>query len=275
MCGRFTLFRISEALAQPPGVPAATLPVGLPQPRYNIAPTQPIAVYVPGAVRERYGLYPGVQASAAETATTPTAAMPVDAEHAAPEAVIAAAQQTDHQTEQEAASDQPGAAVVPLRWGLPAPWKKASNSQVLFNARAETLPEKLSFASAFAQGRCIIPCDGYYEWRAGQPYFISGPQRMWFAGVCTPQAATVVTTAAVGALTPVHHRMPRILDDAEVAQWLDSAQGARELLQPRDPWPDQWQLQLVSRAVNTATNEGPELIVPIERAEHTHPQPLF
>ncbi|MDO4928917.1 MAG: SOS response-associated peptidase [Corynebacterium sp.] len=218
MCGRMTLFNISESLAKPPGLPAASLTDGLPPARYNIAPTQPIAAYIPEA---NSGGQPQLRA---------------------------------------------------VRWGLRPHWKKDDSGPVLFNARAETVRAKPSFRDAFQTGRCLIACDGYYEWSNRQPYWISTTERMWFAGLYAGDTATIITTASVGQLEQLHHRMPRILEPSEMPLWLGDATSAADLLVPVDVAAFDWEFREVSTQVNSASNEGPELL---EAAVVTEPPQLF
>lgn len=120
----------------------------------------------------------------------------------------------------------------PARWGLIPHWKKDLDGPPLFNARAETVAQKPSFRDAFKAQRCVIPLDGYYEWKAGedqkskkQPYYVTGPDGLlWAAGLWATGmdrlSATMVTTDATEEMAWLHHRLPKFLTTEEIAPWL-------------------------------------------------------
>ncbi len=139
-----------------------------------------------------------------------------------------------------------------LRWGLvPARADDIRGGAQMINLRAETVARK--FAVSFRRRRCLVPADGFYEWRgeggAKQPYLIARRDGapMAFAGVWerwTPKEAAegtpaaidsfaILTTAANDLLRPIHARMPVIVPEAGWARWLDPeapADGLGELL---------------------------------------------
>jgi putative SOS response-associated peptidase YedK len=159
-----------------------------------------------------------------------------------------------------------GAALV--RWGLVPHWAKdASASAKMNNARAETVATKPSFRDAYRSRRCLIPANGFYEWRSEfgvrQPYYIhpAAGELFAFAGLWEQwrdlQTCTIVTTDANPSMSAVHDRMPVILAPADYARWLEGAEG---LLRP---CPDEAiAIRRVSRVVNNARNEGAALIEP-------------
>ena len=126
-----------------------------------------------------------------------------------------------------------------LRWGLIPAWAKdATIASRLINARGETLAEKPAFRQAFAQRRCLLPADGFYEWaKTGsggkQPYYIHRRDGglMAFAGLWESwrgpddaipmETCCIITTAATESLAPIHHRMPVILAREQHDLWLD------------------------------------------------------
>jgi len=133
-----------------------------------------------------------------------------------------------------------------LGWGLVPFWAKDKTiGPKLFNARSETAHEKPSFRAAFRHRRCLIPADGFYEWRKEgtrkHPYFITLTSQapIVFAGLWetwTGQAgeilssATILTTEANADIRPLHDRMPVILPEDAWAQWMDrSIQDLRKL----------------------------------------------
>jgi putative SOS response-associated peptidase YedK len=153
-----------------------------------------------------------------------------------------------------------------MRWGLIPHWAKDEKiGYKMINARAETVREKPSFRDAYASRRLIVPVSGFYEWkRKGthkQPFAIRHPDKspLAFAGLWETwqdlDTFTIVTTAANAAMRPVHDRMPLILDDEQIEQWLD----------PDNPDPeavltavsdDELELVPVSDWVNNARHEG-------------------
>jgi putative SOS response-associated peptidase YedK len=163
---------------------------------------------------------------------------------------------------------QNGAAMV--RWGLVPRWAKDPSIGAKMNsARAETVAEKPSFREAYRQRRCLIPANGFYEWKAEggarQPYYVypSGGALFAFAGLWEQwndlQTCAIVTTEANEKMAAVHERMPVIVSPAEYSAWLSGEEG---LLRPC-PAPT-IDIRRVSRAVNNARNENPGLIEPDE-----------
>ncbi len=180
-----------------------------------------------------------------------------------------------------------------VRWGLVPSWAKdPSRGARLINARAETIAVKPSFRSAFARRRCLIPADGYYEWRPlggpahgrprKQPYYIhrADGQGMAFAGIYElwrdralpddhPQAwlwtAAIITTEATDDVGWVHDRMPMVVSPDQWADWLDPAAGdADSLLRSITPATSEGlETRPVSTAVNSVAADGPELLTPL------------
>jgi len=158
-----------------------------------------------------------------------------------------------------------------LRWGLVPPWAK-DGARPLINARAETLTTSPAFRSAARQRRCLVPMDGYYEWRPaaegaarktpfyffradGSPLLVAG---LWDARP-TP-SCTIVTTAAPARFADVHDRMPLILGAADWDRWLDPGEPAPADLLAGAPDVGGIELREVSTLVNRVANNGPELI---------------
>ena len=113
-----------------------------------------------------------------------------------------------------------------VRWGLVPHWARSLPSTPYFNARAESWREKPTFRDARP---CVIPMNGWYEWRDGTAHFVSrgaGDPIFTVAGLWDRWgdvvSATIITTEAVGKLRELHPRMPRVLADDEVAAWLHS-----------------------------------------------------
>ncbi len=156
-----------------------------------------------------------------------------------------------------------------LRWGLVPPWAKPGEPlPALFNARAETLDSKPAFRAAFRARRCLIPADGFYEWKPAdgkkQPWFVHrrGDGLFAFAGLWEGESCTIVTTAPTPQLQPLHDRMPAFTPPENYAAWLDPAPrppAARlALLRP----PDDLELYPVGLQVNRAAYDGPECVAP-------------
>jgi putative SOS response-associated peptidase YedK len=230
MCGRYILISAPEAIRalfrykEQPNFPA----------RYNIAPTQPIAVVRHFEGRREFAL---------------------------------------------------------LRWGLVPGWVKDPRTfSLVLNARGESVLEKPAFRSAMRYRRCLIPFDGFYEWKQTgkrkQPYLMrardSGP--MAFAGLWESwmgpngeevETAVIVTTTANAQLASLHHRMPVILPPQAFDRWLDhravDAEEAAALIVPARE--DLLEIYPVSDAVNRAANDSAELIERVEEAAEIEAEP--
>lgn len=167
-----------------------------------------------------------------------------------------------------------------LRWGLIPSWAEDRRiASRLINARAETVATKPAFRSALLRRRCLVPADGWYEWlaepgRRKQPFFISGPEPVAFAGLYEVwrdpatedlvRTCTIVTTSASPSLAYLHERMPVVLPPEAWDVWLDRAyddvEGLLGLLRPRDGF----DAYPVGDAVNSVRNNGPSLVEPVE-----------
>ena len=179
MCGRYTLRRIDISKTGFDAMPEPGFEEFTERPRFNIAPSQDIAV-----VRINKG---------------------------------------------------GGRSVGPVRWGLIPHWAKQMPKVQPINARAETVTTSGMFKQAFVRRRCIVPADGFYEWRkldakTKQPMFIRlpGDRAFGFAGLWERwrpddetepvDTCTIITTTANGLMAPIHDRMPVILrpEDYEI-----------------------------------------------------------
>jgi putative SOS response-associated peptidase YedK len=198
----------------------------------------------------------------------------------------------DWQPRYNVAPSQPVAAVTDahsrdvewLRWGLVPFWAKdVAIGNRLINARSETVTEKHSFRQAFAQRRCLILADGFFEWqRAKEKKIPSIPYHFHrkdhgafaFAGLWerwrSPEgedlrSCTILTTSANGVVAPVHDRMPVMLSGADLWTWLSPAKP-EELLALLKPYPDSLlDSYPVSRVVNNPSQDVPDCIVPVGR----------
>jgi putative SOS response-associated peptidase YedK len=166
-----------------------------------------------------------------------------------------------------------------LRWGLIPPW--ADDPQVgsrMINARAETAPEKPSFRRAFRERRCLIPADGFYEWKrmngGKQPYYIHMKEGRPFAfaglweswkddGGPEIRSCTILTTKPNALAGEIHDRMPVILPTGSYDVWLDHVSERDELYGLLAPFPeDGMEAYPVSRFVNSPSNNDPRCIEP-------------
>jgi putative SOS response-associated peptidase YedK len=173
-----------------------------------------------------------------------------------------------------------------LRWGLVPVWSKDSSGAArMINARAESVPEKPSFRTAFKKRRCLVPLDNFYEWKiegkTKQPYAIgttSNEKPDAFAGLWEGwrdpstnewlHTFTIITTTANDVTAAVHDRMPVILPPAAWAAWLGEEEAsADELVALMRPYPaDQTRLWPVHREVGNVRNDRADLIEPINPA---------
>ena len=180
------------------------------------------------------------------------------------------------------------------RWGLvPSFAKNVSAGNRLINARAETIATSPAFRTSFARRRCVIPADGFYEWRREgarkQPFLIhaADDRPLAFAGVWAPWkdpatgewvlSAAVVTTSANGVVGQLHNRMPVILEPSEWPIWADPEIRDPGLLGDllRPAADELLTLTPVSPLVNNANNEGPELLLPPTPRAGDPPLTLF
>jgi putative SOS response-associated peptidase YedK len=224
MCGRFTLTVDPDELLK--AFAGITLPAeGSLTPRYNIAPTQTVAV-VPNNGRNTIEFF---------------------------------------------------------RWGLIPSWAKdPAIGNRMINARAETLAEKPAFRSAFKNRRCLIPADGFFEWRkepggksktpmyvrlkSGEPFAFAGLWEAWRSPDDeTILSCTIITTTPNSLVEKIHDRMPVILKPDAVKRWLDpSEQEPVKLTNLLKPYPaSQMTAYAVSKLVNKPQVDSPECITPV------------
>lgn len=169
-----------------------------------------------------------------------------------------------------------------MRWGLVPSWSKSDAGFAnRINACAETLTDRSSFRPILARGRCAIPADGFYEWQMPfkQPFFFKmrGDKSFFFAGLCDTwekpdgsflKTFTVITTSPNELVTPVHDRMPAILERKDVAAWLDPETLIADVLAILKPFPaTAMESHPVRPLVNSVQNNGPRLIEPIVLGE--------
>jgi putative SOS response-associated peptidase YedK len=185
--------------------------------------------------------------------------------------------------------------LVLVRWGLVPRWAKdPSIGARMINARAETVATKGAFRNAYVRHRCLVPVDGFYEWKRtangkqpvhigrtdARPFGLAGLYERWLSpeGDVLDTCA-IVTTGSCASLADVHDRMPVIVPEAQYARWLDgSRHDVADLLVP---WAGEaLRVYPVSRRVNSVMNDDASLCDPIdatlstdaaaERAAHPH-----
>jgi putative SOS response-associated peptidase YedK len=163
-----------------------------------------------------------------------------------------------------------------LHWGLIPSWARdPAIGNKMINARAETVPEKPSFRSAFKKRRCLVLADGFYEWQktddGKQPYHIKmqDDSPFAFAGLWETwkngeeiRSCTIITTDANDLMSEIHHRMPVILHPEDYAMWLDPDFDEKEpLTSLLKPYPaDAMEAYAVSRRVNKPSNNEPSIL---------------
>ena len=164
-----------------------------------------------------------------------------------------------------------------FRWGLIPFWAKDEKiGYKMINARVETLLEKASFKKLVESRRCLIPMDGFYEWKKvandKQPYRIFTKDQEIFAvaGLWDIwkshegqqiHSYTIITMAANDFMSKIHDRMPAILHRDIEKQWLSNDLSASDLLQVLQPYDsDKMDAYAVSKKVGNVRERGKELI---------------
>jgi len=163
-------------------------------------------------------------------------------------------------------------------WGItPDFGQNKPVSQKLINAKAETVNEKISFKGSFQKRRCIIPADGFYEWKKlGKktkiPYrFTLRDDDMFaFAGIWeeyetvsgeSQHTFLILTTTPNEVVSEVHDRMPVILSRSHEKKWLDKYSSEEDLLKMLNPYPGEQMISFtVSPMVNSVQNDSPGII---------------
>lgn len=219
MCGRFTLTQPAQAVAERFGVQMILFEFA---PRYNIAPSQPVAVIMQNGERR----------------------------------------------------------LEACRWGLVPFWAKDPEiGNRLINARAETLAEKPAFKYSLTRRRCLIPADGFYEWRKegtrrtpvyirrrdGGLFAFAGLWEEWQSpDGSVLRTCTIITTEPNALIAPIHNRMPVILPAEREPLWLEpSLKDPSRLLALLQPYPaEELEAFPVSPRVNSPANDDPLCIQP-------------
>jgi putative SOS response-associated peptidase YedK len=162
-----------------------------------------------------------------------------------------------------------------FKWGLIPGWAKdPSIGFKMINARAETISEKPSFRTPLRSQRCLIPSDGFFEWKQNGrkiPYriFVKDNPIFAFAGLWDKwkspdgdiiHSFTIITTAANDFMRSIHERMPVILNKEDEKRWLSPIPES-EILSLLQPYPSElMDAYEVSELVNSPRNERPEVV---------------
>jgi putative SOS response-associated peptidase YedK len=168
-----------------------------------------------------------------------------------------------------------------LRWGLIPYWcKDPSGGRKPINAKAETLRTLPSFREAYRKRRCIVPVDGFFEWKAirgqkakqpfaiamkdGSPFGIAGLWENWKDPKTGEWIRTfvIITTDANTLVADIHDRMPVILAPSDYARWLGDEPDPHDLIRPFPSeamrmWP-------ISTRVNKPENDDASILDPVE-----------
>lgn len=165
-----------------------------------------------------------------------------------------------------------------LRWGLVPSWAKDIKIGArLINARAETVRDKPAFRSAFRSRRCLIPANGWFEWKrkgdGKQPYFLALEDgspvsfaalwEQWSRDGQHLETFTIITTEASPALSEIHDRQPAVVDPDDFIDWLDPGtptETLQEIIGPPHEGP--YEVRPVSEKVNRVANDTPDILEP-------------
>jgi len=162
------------------------------------------------------------------------------------------------------------------RWGFIPSWAKELPKLQPINVRAETVTTNGMFRQAFAHRRCLVPTDGFYEWKGTnppkQPFFIHQPDdgQFAFAGLWERwrktkdtdplDTFTIITTAPNELMAGIHDRMPVIVRQQDYERWLNPKYPSDDLKSLLTPFPDELEAYPVSTHVNSPKNDDPMCI---------------
>jgi len=165
-----------------------------------------------------------------------------------------------------------GRELVPMKWGFIPSWTKGKPKLAPINAKCETVATSGMFRTVFQKRRCLVPADGFYEWKGAkppkQPYFIHRRDDGWFAfaglwdrwvaekGSEPIDTFTIVTTEPNELMRTIHNRMPVILNPNDFDAWLKHP--TPELLKPAPP--DEMEAFPVATKVNKPSYDAPDCV---------------
>ena len=165
------------------------------------------------------------------------------------------------------------------RWGLVPSWSKESKSKYsTINARIESVAEKPTYRTPFKRRRCLIPADGFYEWKVvngnkvphhirmkdGKVFAFAGLWDHWEGEDCSIESCTIIVMPSNEVMRPIHERMPAIIAPAHYDWWLDSrVTDKQEIMQYLTSAPSsQLTAYPVSTWVNSPRNDDERCIQP-------------
>jgi len=168
--------------------------------------------------------------------------------------------------------------IEPFRWGL-VPWyaDDRKGAARLINARAETVETTPAFRTSFAKRRLLVPAAAFYEWHRvdgrrepfairrldGDPLALGGVWAVWRDPETGERVYTcsILTTVPNALVSPIHNRMPVILDPDTWDTWLSGETALADLRSLLFPFPaEELEAYSVSAAVNNVRNDGAELL---------------
>ncbi|MFL3657517.1 MAG: SOS response-associated peptidase [Opitutales bacterium] len=169
-----------------------------------------------------------------------------------------------------------------MRWGLIPSWSKTGSTQsLLINARSETIADKPSFKAAYKRRRCLVPADGYFEWKRqrklNQPHYLqlADESVFYMAGIWetwhdeagnSSDSYAILTTQANALAAKIHDRMPVILLGDQAIEWLEGDSQKFETDRRFEFFASIDSKQMQSRPVNSIVNDNrndcPECIEP-------------
>jgi putative SOS response-associated peptidase YedK len=168
-----------------------------------------------------------------------------------------------------------------IRWGLLPSWAKDQKiAWKLINARAETVASTPAFKTAFAKRRCLVPVDGFYEWKkageekhpyligmaTGEPFTLAGLWENWKDPATGEwiRTFTIITTDANELVSELHDRMPVVIGPEDRNLWLNG-EDPQELQALLRPFPSELMtMRPVSMKVNSPKNDNPDLLAPVD-----------
>ena len=172
---------------------------------------------------------------------------------------------------------------VMLRWGLVPFWsREPGGKRPLINARAEGIEAKPSFRGPVRHRRCIVPASGFYEWRregsGKQPYFVrpAAAEVFALAGIWDHwegkqgeviESVAIITTSANELMRPIHDRMPVILEEEDVAEWIEPEAKLEKALAMLKPcFSTRMMTSPVSSLVNSARHDGRACVAKVDES---------
>jgi putative SOS response-associated peptidase YedK len=172
-----------------------------------------------------------------------------------------------------------GRGLAMFRWGFVPNWAADAKGPRPVNAKVETLAEKPTFRDSFRERRCLIPADGFYEWRttpdgkkplfyrlkSGELMALAGVWDVWRGPTDKLFTCAIIITPCNSLIEPVHDRMPAILPPTEWERWLDPAlTDSADLLPLLRPYPaEEMEAISVSTAVNSSRHEGADCLTAV------------